>query len=59
MLEHRAGGHFAHAQAVQVVALDQAFQGGSEHRLVAGGGVGPLERAKGMRLPPMIATRRN
>jgi hypothetical protein len=27
---------------VQVVAFDQAFQGGGEHRLVAGGGVRPV-----------------
>ena len=39
VLEHRAGDHFAQAFAMQVEALDQAFQGRGEHLLVAGGGV--------------------
>ena len=47
VLEHRAGGYFAHAQAVQVEALDQTFQRSGQHFLIAGGGiraVGACER---------------
>ncbi len=47
MLEHGTGGHLAKAQAVQVVALDQALQGGGEHRLVAGGGIGAVGTGEG------------
>ncbi len=47
MLEHRAGGDFAETQAVQVVALDQAFQRGGEHVLIACGGVGAVGSGEG------------
>ena len=42
MLEHRPRRHFAHAQAMQVEAFDQAFERCREHRLVTGGGIWPV-----------------
>ncbi|MNO01697.1 hypothetical protein D3C81_2219210 [compost metagenome] len=47
MLEHRSGGDFAQLQAMQSVSLDQSFEGGREHRLVAGGGIGTIGTGEG------------
>ncbi|MNP49214.1 hypothetical protein D3C76_1433870 [compost metagenome] len=47
MLEHRSRRHFAQAQAMQVVAFDQALKRGSEHCLVAGGGVRAVGTGEG------------
>ncbi|MNX98264.1 hypothetical protein D3C86_1306650 [compost metagenome] len=46
-LEHRPGDHFADALAVQVVTFDQAFEGGGEHHLVTGRGVGAVGAGEG------------
>ncbi len=47
MLQHGAGHHLAKALSVQVVALHQAFQGGSEHLLVARRGVHGVRAGEG------------
>ncbi|KPW11613.1 Uncharacterized protein ALO91_05882 [Pseudomonas syringae pv. aceris] len=39
VLEHRARHHLAHAQPVQIEALDQPFQSSREHVLIAGLGI--------------------
>ena len=47
VLEHRPRRHLAHAQTVQVVAFDQTFERGGEHRLITGGGVRPVGTGEG------------
>ena len=52
------GDDLTEALALQAEAGDETVERGGEHVLVGRVGVGEFERANGMRLPPMTATRR-
>ena len=46
MFDHRARGHLAQAQAMQMAALNEALERGGEHRLVASLGIDAVGAGK-------------